>query len=129
MHPYLPLILLSVFATFGLCFYIGGCAETKQWLPMCVIIPGLFTCFCAYMFMQTSGDTPECEGGWISGDTWMFFTLFFVISMIALPLVFYHCKKISATSLGLHIAGDVCIGIGFGLYVGLPCGGSEWNGY
>ena len=114
--PAVPYVMMGVFATISLCLYIGGCAITKNWLPLVCIIPALFVCFCAVMFVRTTKEG-YCEGGKITNDAWLFYLCCGVISLIAMPLVFYHIKKLNATGLGMHLGGDVCTGIGFAVFL------------
>ncbi|OHT01970.1 hypothetical protein TRFO_31042 [Tritrichomonas foetus] len=112
-----PLVVLGVFATVSIVLFIGGCAITKNWYPLFIIIPAILTCVAAYLFVVTGQG--GLEGGWISKDTYLFFVVVFGVSIIGLPLVFYHCSIINWKALAMHLAGDVATGIGFGLFVWL----------
>ena len=115
----IPLIVFSVAIVLGTTLYIVGCSITKNWYPMFVIFPALLLIFFAYMFISRIDEDNMVEGGWGSADAWLFMAVFALTSFIALPLVFFHCRIINGTGLGLHLAGDVLYGIGFGLYIWL----------
>jgi uncharacterized membrane protein len=64
--------------------------------------------------------------GWISFDTWVFFLLTFIGSVLALPMVLFHVRELSPmVGLILNCAGCGTILIGFVIFYvipHLPCG-------
>ena len=109
-----PYIILGVFATIAIVLYIAGCAITKNWWLMFVIIPAIICCVLALILMPMLDDSYTLEGCAVfTPDSTLFYLMFFIITAVGLPLVFYHCGTIKALCFGMNIGGDVAVLIGF----------------
>lgn len=115
MRGAVPIVIFAVALCVGATLYIAGCAVTKNWYPMLTLFPAIFLLFFAYMFVSHMESMPG--EGLMSSDSWLFLTVFALVSVIGMPLVFFHCGLIGGKSLGMHLAADVAFGIGFGVYV------------
>lgn len=109
--PACPIFALGSFTVAGFALLIAGCAVYDNWYPMFVWIPVFLALFCSYMFVQSSDENGSCHGGFISNDSWLFYTVMFGTSTIALALVFWHLK---IGNIGpLHIGGWLLTAVGF----------------
>ena len=114
----LPYIILGVFATVAIVLYISGCAITKDWLLMTVAIPAVITCILALILMPMLDSSYSVEGCAIfTPDSTMFFLIAALVSTIALPCVFYHCKTVDSLCFGMHLGGDAVVLIGFFVFL------------
>ena len=111
----LPLVVFAIALCVGATLYIAGCAVTKNWYPMLALFPALLLLFFAYMFMLNMDKEPG--ESWMSSNSWLFLTVAALVSVIGLPLVFFHCDLIGGKSLAMLLAADVAFGIGLGLYI------------
>lgn len=116
--PAVPMVVLGSFTVVCVALFVGGCVIYSNWYPLFVAIPALLACFCAYMFTATS-EEGGCSGGFISNDTWLFYTVMMVTSMIAMPLMFFHLGMLGGGALGMHLGGDVVMAAGFIIYMWL----------
>lgn len=113
MHKSVPLIVFSVFLTFALCLYLGGCAIHKNWIILTVLIPAALGAISGYGFVMAD----NLDHGWFYQETWAFFIGACGVSCIALPLVFLHCGHVKGVELGMHFGGDAILAIGVGAYI------------
>jgi hypothetical protein len=120
--PACPLIVLGVFLTGSFCFYVGGCVMQHNWYPLLTFIPAALAGLCGYCVSRTDGDTTDAL---IGQSAWVFLAALFGGSCIGLPLVLFHVGTVDLTSLLLHLGGDVCVGIGIGLFGVLSSKASE----
>ena len=112
MNPALPFVVLGIFITASLCFYIGGCAVHNSWWPMFTVFPAGVTILCGWMFKATS-DSGSYESRVITSDGWFFGLIVGITSMIALPIVFFRISLLSGGALAMHLIGDACTAAGF----------------
>lgn len=103
-----PYVILAVTLVVGLVLNIAGCATSKYWYPLFILIPGGLALLCQYG-LSSSDPEKGYEGGWISFDTWVFLLAVCLISCIGLPLVFYHTGFLQKTGLGLTLSGSIVI--------------------
>lgn len=111
LPPAVPYCTLGGFIVAGAALYIAGCTITDNWYPMLTLIPAAITIFCLYMFHVTRES--DWDGGFISNDTWVFGISAGVTSMLAMPIMFKHISLLDGTGLGLHLAGDAAMAIGY----------------
>lgn len=115
LPPAVPFCTLGGFLTAGAALFIAGCSITKNWYPLLTLIPATLTVFCLYMFHQTSDN--DYEGGFVSSDTWFFGVTAGMTSMLAMPLMFKHIGLLDGVGLGMHLAGDAMVAIGYGVFM------------
>jgi hypothetical protein len=114
-----PYIVLGIFATISLVLYIAGCAISKEWYPMFTIIPAILCCIFALILLPMLEDNYYTDGtcAVFTPDSTIFFLIFFIVSTIGLPCVFYHCGIIRGLCFGMTLGGDASVLIGFIIFV------------
>lgn len=116
-------VVLGVFITCAITCFIIGCAIPNEWIPLLVLIPAAFGVFCFWGLMRTLDDS--YDGHFIQANGWTFMLVSCVMFAVMVPVALFRCNSIGGLTLGLHIAGDVIVAAGTGIFMKL----NSDNGY